>query len=87
MPDPPFVVSVPYGIHAPTFALHVKDPVFICRQRVGLTAGGMNARKHCMREIKEKVGSAVLWLLAFPGESIRISPRALLHWGEESYLI
>ena len=50
---------------------HVKDPISICRKRVGLTAGGMKTRKHCVQEEKEKkkkmLGSAVLWLLAFPG--------------------
>ena len=29
---------------------HVKDPISICRQRVGLTASGAEARKHCTQE-------------------------------------
>ena len=34
---------------------HVKDPIFICRKSVDLTAGGMETRKHCIQE-GEKAG-------------------------------
>ena len=35
-----------------------------------LTAGGMETQKYCTQENKTTtLGSAVLWLLAFPGES------------------
>ena len=32
---------------------HVKDHISICRKRVGLTAGGMDARKRCTHERKK----------------------------------
>ena len=44
---------------------HVKDPKSICRKTVGLTAGGIETRKHCT---KGKKKSYVQWLLAFPWE-------------------
>ena len=69
--------------------VHVKDPIYICRKGVGLTARGMETGKHCAQEkqkAKKKLGSAVLWLLAFPGEkAARISRAFAL--GQESYLI
>ena len=35
-----------------------------------LTAGGMETQKYCTQKKKKKtLGSAILWLLAFPGES------------------
>ena len=47
---------------------HVKDLISICRKRVGLAAGGMETHKHCTQGKENiKLGSAVLWLLAFPG--------------------
>ena len=48
---------------------HIKDPISICRKRIGLTAGGMETRKHCTQGKEEKSWLAlydVLWLLAFP---------------------
>ena len=39
---PPFVCAARTQI-----CVHVKDPISICRKRVGLTAGGMETRKHC----------------------------------------
>ena len=42
----------------------------VVKEPVGLTAGGVETRKHCTHEITMLQGSAVLWLLAFPpGES------------------
>ena len=39
---------------------HVKDPIPVCYKRVGLTAGGMEAKTEHTGE--EKIlGSAVLW--------------------------
>ena len=46
---------------------HVKDPIYICRKRIGFAAGGMEPRKHCTQG--RKLGRAVLCLLAFPRES------------------
>ena len=69
---------------------HVKDPISICRQRVALTAGGMETRKHCTyigkQNKKENLGSAVLWLLAFPRESSPIF-QCIAILGQERYLI
>ena len=31
---------------------HVKDPISICRKRVGLTAGGMVTQKYCIHYVK-----------------------------------
>ena len=46
---------------------NVKDPMYICLKRVGITAGGMETQKHCAKgHTHKKLGSAVQWLLAFP---------------------
>ena len=53
--------------------IHVKDPISICRKRVG-----MKTRKHCTQERNnnknkkqnKRLGSAVLWLLAFPNPNV-----------------
>ena len=67
VPDPPLCVCVRTA-RTQIYA-HVKDPISICYKRLGLTAGGMKTQKHCTQGTKKKLGSAVLWLLAFPGES------------------
>ena len=78
---PPFVCSARTQNCA-----HVKDPISICRNWVGLTSSGMETRKHYKDwRRKKKLGSAVLWLLAFPRESI---PKFIcIVLGQESYLI
>ena len=48
---------------------HVKDPISICRKRVGLAACDIETRKHCTQEKKTTLVSTVQWLLTFPGES------------------
>ena len=57
------------------FCAHV-NPISVCRKRVGLTAGSMKSWKHCTHEKgkrkEKKMGSAVLWLLAFPWKAARI---------------
>ena len=69
---------------------HVKDPVSICRKRVGITAGGMETRKHCTHKVgggggggdAGELGSAALWLLVFtPGKASRIV--CAKHWDEK----
>ena len=47
---------------------NVKDPISICRERFGITAGVMETRKQCTQGEK-KAGSAVLRLLPFSGEN------------------
>ena len=42
---PPFVCKA----HT-QMCVHVKDPVAICRKRVGLKASGMDTQKHCTQE-------------------------------------
>ena len=74
-----------HGTHPHKKRVRVKDPVSICRTRAGLTAGGMETRKHCMQEGKKKLGSAVLWLLAFPDGSSPNVPCIAL--GQDSYVI
>ena len=64
VPDPPLVCMAHTQICA-----HVKDPISICHNRLGLTAGSVETRKHCTHEKKKMLGSAILWLLVFPGES------------------
>ena len=49
--------------HVAKVCAHVKDPISICRKRVG----GMENTKTLHTGVKEKLGSAVLWLFAFPG--------------------
>ena len=57
VPDPSFVCTTRTQMCA-----HVKDLISICRKRVGITAGGMETRKHYTQG--KKLGSAVLhWLL------------------------
>ena len=53
-------------------------------KRVGLTAGGMETRKHCIGCMKggNKLGSAVLWLLAFTGGKAAWISRAL-QWDKQ----
>ena len=77
-PCPPFVCAARTQI-----CVHVKHPISICRKRVGITAGGMETRKYCTEgegmagggggggggRDRNMLGSAVLWLLAFPEES------------------
>ena len=81
-PPPLFVCKARTQICA-----HVKDPISFCRKRISLTAGSMETSKHCTPRKKteekntKKIGSAVLWLLAFPGESSTIF-RAL-HWDKK----
>ena len=53
MPDPlpPHLPFPPFMCAARTqICVHVKDPISICRQRVGLTAGGMVTQKQCVAE-------------------------------------
>ena len=73
-----------YSTHQ-NICAHVKDPISICRKRVGLTAGGMKTRKHVLHTRKKKLGSAVLWLFTFPGESSPKFPCIAL--GQERYPI
>ena len=57
----------------------VKDPIPICRKRVGLTDGRLKTPKHCTQgkkdalknktKTKKNLRNTVLWLLAFPEES------------------
>ena len=65
-------------------SVHVKEPISICRKRVVLTAGGMETQKHCTQGEKNKkqLGSAILWLLAFPGGKQPEFPGAL-HWDKK----
>ena len=62
VPEPPCVCTARTHMCA-----HVKDTISICRKRVGLTAGGIETRKHCTQKEKKKLGRAVQWLFAFPG--------------------
>ena len=75
---PPFVCAARTQICA-----HVNDPISICRKRVGLTAGGMETRKHCTQ--KKKKRWVAPWLLAFPGENSANFPCMAL--GQEHYLV
>ena len=47
VPDPSFMCTARTQICA-----HVKNPISICRKRVGITAGGMETRKHCTQDTK-----------------------------------
>ena len=47
---------------------HVKDPISIYRKRVDLTAVGM-VHENTAQKGEKPLCSAVVWLLAFPGES------------------
>ena len=49
VPDPPFVCTARIKTCA-----HVKDPILICRKRVGLKAVGIETRKHCTQEKQKK---------------------------------
>ena len=60
--DPPFVCTARTQICA-----HVKDPISICRKRIGITAAGMEIIYETDLKRNRKLGSALLWLLAFPG--------------------
>ena len=57
---PPFVCTTHTQI-----CTHDKDPIAVRRKRVRFTADGMETRKYCTKK-KKTLGSAVLWLLAFP---------------------
>ena len=59
---------------------HVKDPISMCRKRVGLTASDMETQKHCTQKERKKAG-----LLAFPRKSSPSFPCIAL--GQDSYLI
>ena len=73
-------------LHAHTqICAPVKDPISICRKRVGLTAGDLETWKHCTQEKEKKLGSAILWLLAFPMENSLNFPCIAL--GQESYVL
>ena len=65
---------------------HVKYPISTCRKGVGLAAGCMETRKHCTQEKnrKKNLGSTVLRLFPFPGESSPNFPCIAL--GQECYL-
>ena len=57
---------------------HVKDPISICCKRVGLTAGGMETRKHCRNGEKKELGIAPFYgCLLSPGKAAQISRG---HW-------
>ena len=71
-PPTPFVCTARTQICA-----YVKDPIFICRKRVGFTAGGMENTETVHTGTK-KMGTAALWLLTFPGES-----SCALHWDKK----
>ena len=64
-PLPPFACMARTHI-----CVHVKDPISICCKRVCFTAGGVVTKiLHTGEEKKKKkLGSAVQWLLTFPGE-------------------
>ena len=49
-----------------------------------LLSGGMESRKHCTQRKKtKKMGRAVLYLLAFPGESSPARIFRALHWDKK----
>ena len=79
--------SVPFVRTARTqICAHVKDHMCICRKREGLAAGGIKTREHYRRKKSTTTQiqcSAVLCLLAFPGESSPNCPCL----GQESYPI
>ena len=55
-PPPPTPTSTlrVYGTH-PNICANVKDPISICRKKkVGITAGGMETRKHGIHENEKK---------------------------------
>ena len=65
--------------YAPNFVRTLKIPV---EKRVGITAGGMEKRNRCTQRKNTQLGSAVLWLLAFPwGKAARFS--CALHWDKK----
>ena len=75
--------------HTHNFCAHVKDPIFICRKRVGLTAGGMQDTKtRTTGKQKEKswVARAVIWLLTFLRKSSLNFPPCIA-LGRDSHLI
>ena len=70
---------------------NVKDPISICRKRVVFTAGGMETLKHCTQEgvggqVDAELASAVLWLLAFPGDEVARSNFPCIALGYETVI-
>ena len=64
VPDPLSCIQ-----YEPKFVCTLKIPYPSVIKRVGITAGAMETPKHCSvctQEKKKKLGSAILWLLAFP---------------------
>ena len=88
-----FALDSPACVWYAPKCVRVKEPISICRKRVGLTSGAMETRKtqHTLKGgRKKKLGSATLiyyygYSLS-PGKDAQIS--CVLHWDKklESYL-
>ena len=73
MPGAPVCVR-----HTPQFCAHVKDPISICRKRIGLTAGGIDTKQLHTGDKKEAWQRRTM-AARFPREKQPVFP-VHLHW-------